>query len=62
MISRHGFEFLEIRPAPQGRGRGIVDVAQAGLGVVNRLGWNLLGRKWPLLTSHIIVLRKASKC
>ena len=62
LISRHGFELLEIRPAPQGRERGVVGVAQAGLEVMNRLGWNLLGRKWPLLTSHIFILRKDSKC
>ncbi len=58
LAGRHGFELLEIRPAPQGRVAGWLGVVQAGLGLVNRLGWAVAGRRWPLLTAHIFVFRK----
>ena len=58
LMSRHGFALLEIRPAPQGRMRGTMGVAQVGLEMVNRLGWSLVGQRWPLVTAHIFVLKK----
>ena len=58
LASRNGFELLEIRPAPQGRVSGLIGLAQICLELVNRVGWYLAGRRWPLLIAHIFVLRK----
>jgi hypothetical protein len=58
LVSRHGFDLLEIRPAPQGRARGLTGLAQRCLELVSRFGWHLMGERWPLLTAHIFVLRK----
>lgn len=58
LASRNGFELLEIRPAPQGRERGLTRFAQLGLESVNWVGWRLFGGQWPLLTAHTFVFRK----
>lgn len=58
LISRYGFRLLEIRPSPQGRLGGILGLAQRALESVNRIGWALLGRRWPLVTTHIFVFEK----
>lgn len=58
LAQRHGFTSLEVRPAPQGRAGGVTGVVQWGLGLVNRVGWPLCGRRWPLLPAHTFVLRK----
>lgn len=59
LASRNGFDLLEIRPAPQGRVNGLMGIAQACLQSANRVGWRLAGGRWPLLTAHIFVFRKA---
>ena len=58
LMSKNGFELLEIRPAPQGRMKSLMQVAQIGLEMVNRVGWRLFGKQWPFLTAHIFVFRK----
>jgi hypothetical protein len=58
LMAKHGFELLDIRPAPQGRMQGLMGLAQIALGTVNRLGWKLMGRAWPLLIAHTFVFRK----
>lgn len=58
LASRNGFEMLEIRPAPQGREKGLIGIAQVCLESVNRVGWRLLDSRWPLLIAHTFVLRK----
>jgi SAM-dependent methyltransferase len=60
LISRYGFRLLEIRPAPQGRFGGMVGLVQRALELVNKLGWALLGTRWPLVTTHIFVFEKAA--
>lgn len=57
-ISRHGFRLLEIRPAPLGRLGGILGLIQISLEWVNKVGWALLGKRWPLVTTHIFVFQK----
>ncbi len=58
LAEEHGFELIEVRPAPQGREPGIAGLVQRALEAVNRAGWSLTGRRWPLVTSHIFVFRK----
>lgn len=58
LARRNGFELLEIRPAPQGRQGGLAGLAQLGLEMLNRFGWRLVGRQWPLMIAHLFVLRK----
>jgi SAM-dependent methyltransferase len=53
-----GFIVDGIYPAPQGRLSGILGIIQFILEKVNIVGWNLFGINWPLVTSHIFVLRK----
>jgi SAM-dependent methyltransferase len=57
-ISRHGFRLLEIRPAPQGRLGGLLGLVQISLELVNKIGWRVFRRHWPLLTTHIFVFQK----
>lgn len=58
LAARHGFDLLEIRPAPQGAAPGFTGVAQRMLQAVNWLGWPLLGVRWPLVIGHIFVFQK----
>jgi len=58
LAPRHGFELIEVRPAPQGRERGLIGLSQLCLETLNKAGWRVAGQRWPLLTSHIFVLRK----
>lgn len=60
LVSRYGFRLLEIRPAPQGRLGGMLGLIQRALELVNRAGWTLLGRRWPLVTTHIFVFEKVA--
>jgi SAM-dependent methyltransferase len=57
-ISRFGFRLLEVRPAPQGRLGGFLGFVQVTLEQINKIGWILLGKRWPLLTTHIFVFQK----
>jgi SAM-dependent methyltransferase len=58
LAGRHGFSLLDVRPAPQGRVKGLTGIVQRLLGMVNRVGWRMLGLRWPLLTAHTFVFRK----
>lgn len=58
LMAKHGFELLDIRPAPQGRVPGAMGFAQRVLETINRVGWKLMDRNWPLLTAHTFVFRK----
>jgi SAM-dependent methyltransferase len=58
LMAKHGFALLDIRPAPQGRVRGLMGLAQITLENINRVGWRMMGRSWPLLTAHTFVFRK----
>jgi len=58
LMAKHGFALLDIRPAPQGRARGLMGLAQVTLENINRVGWRMMGRSWPLLTAHTFVFRK----
>jgi SAM-dependent methyltransferase len=58
LMSRHGFELIEIRPAPQGRWGGLMTVLQRFLESINRVGWAFFKRRWPLVIAHIFVFRK----
>jgi SAM-dependent methyltransferase len=61
IISRHGFRLLGIRPAPQGRLGGWLGLVQRSLEVVNKIGWSLLGTRWPLVTTHIFIFQKVPR-
>jgi len=58
LMAKHGFELVDIRPAPQGRTPGLIGLAQVAVETINRFGWRLMGRSWPLLTAHTFVFRK----
>ena len=58
MAHKNGFQLIEIRPVPQGRVGGLVGSVQICLEKVNRIGWSLMGLRWPLITTHTFVLRK----
>ena len=59
LLSRHGFELVDIRPMPQGRAQGMVGWAQRGVEYINRVGWPVFGIRWPLVIGHIFVFRKS---
>jgi cyclopropane fatty-acyl-phospholipid synthase-like methyltransferase len=58
IAEQNGFRLIEVRPASQGRAGGLIGFTQRFLEVVNRVGWLMLGNNWPLITTHIFVLRK----
>lgn len=60
LLRRHGFEPVEVRRGPHARGHGLGGIAQRALETVNRVGWNVLGTRWPLVISHIFVFRRLS--
>ena len=58
IAEQHGFQVVDIRPASQGRLGGLIGFVQRCLGLSNRIGWFVFGRHWPLVTTHVFVLRK----
>lgn len=58
LFDRHGFELLEIRPAPLQRESGFTGFLQRSLSLVNNLAHPLFGNAWPLWVGHIFVFRK----
>ena len=58
LAARSGFQIVEVRPASQGKAGGWFGTAQRLLGAVNQIGARIVGPQWPLVTSHIFVLRK----
>lgn len=58
LAQRHGFEMIAVHPASQGRAGGILGLIQKTLEITNRLGVRLLGLRWPLVTTHVFVMRK----
>jgi len=58
MAEQGGFQLVEILPASQGVVGGYIGFVQKCLQKVNRLGWYVVGLRWPLITSHVFVLKK----
>ena len=58
LAHQNGFGLIEIRPASQGRAAGFFGFTQRCLGVINRFGWFMMQHRWPLITTHVFVLRK----
>lgn len=58
LARRHGFELVDVHPAPQCHESGLVGIVQRSLELVNRVGWAWMGRRWPLVIVHIFVFRK----
>lgn len=58
LAEQNGFRLVEIRPASQGVVGGLIGFTQRCLGIVNRIGWHMAGLRWPLITTHVFVLRK----
>jgi len=58
LLTRHGFELVEIRPMPQRRTSGITGWVQPGLECVNKVAWPVFGIRWPLVIGHLFVFRK----
>jgi len=58
VAEQEGFQLVEIRPASQGVTGGLIGLAQKCLQAVNHIGWKLAGLRWPLITTHVFVLRK----
>lgn len=54
LAGRHGFDIVDLRPGPVQAG----NPANETLHHLNRLGWPLLGERWPLCPCHLFVLRK----
>jgi hypothetical protein len=42
-MAQYGFELLDVRPAPQGRMRGVIVLAHRVLETINRIGWAVDG-------------------
>ncbi len=59
IFAKNGFTVVDVRRAPQGRFGGMIGFLQAVLNLANDVGWPLFGTRWPLVTSHIFVCRKA---
>ena len=55
-----GFSLIDIRPASQGNVGGPTGLLQQALGAVNRVGYRVLGNRWPLVTAHVFVLKKVA--
>jgi SAM-dependent methyltransferase len=58
LASDTGFKLTDIRPASQGNVGGPTGIIQQALGFVNRAGFRIMGNHWPLITSHVFVLKK----
>ena len=58
LMAKHGFDLLDVRPAPQGRAGGAMGLAQITLEIINRVGWKMMSHSWPLVTAHTFVFRK----
>lgn len=61
LMERHGFAFAGVSLGPQARGTGLTGLLQRSLGLVNRMGWPLLGARWPLAISHIFAFEKVGR-
>ena len=61
LAAETGFTVEDIQPAPQGRLGGTLGLMQVTLEAINRPGWKLLGERWPLVTSHVFLLRKEKR-
>jgi len=61
VAERNGFEIVDVRRASQGRLGGLAGFLQRGLEWVNGAGVRLFGLRFPLITSHVFVLRKTSE-
>lgn len=61
LVERHGFQWVDTRPAPQHREPGLNGVLQRMLEAVNRVGWAFAGTRWPLVPGHIFVFRKTQE-
>lgn len=58
LAEKYGFECIDLRPSLQGRRPGMMGLIQIALETVNRIGWACCGARWPLVTTHVFVLRK----
>ena len=54
---RNGLSVELVRPAPSGRDGGLRSVLQRAADVVARGGHGIFGERWPLVLSHVFVLR-----
>jgi len=60
LAEKHGFEILEIRPAPIQQEGGFTGLIQRVLSLVNSVGVACFGINWPLVVGHIFVFKKRS--
>jgi hypothetical protein len=58
IAERQGFEVVDIRPASQGNLGGLFGFVQKCLQLINIMGFKIVGLNWPLITSHVFVLKK----
>lgn len=58
LMNRHGFELVSITPALQSRANDFSRYIQIILENINKLGWAIVGRHWPLVIAHVFVFRK----
>lgn len=53
-----GFELLDVRYVRSSREPGLLSLVQIALEKINRVGWALMNRRWPLQIAHLFVVRK----
>lgn len=58
LMHRHGFELVSIAPALQSRANNVTRYLQIVLERINKMGWFLMGQRWPLVIAHVFVFRK----
>lgn len=58
LMNRHGFELVSIMPALQSRANDFSRYLQIVLERINKVGWFLIGSRWPLVIAHVFVFRK----
>ena len=58
LFERHGLDWKDAAIAPQQREGGLTGVCQETLERTNILGGSLMGVKWPLANSHVVVFMK----
>lgn len=58
LVNRYGFELISITPALQSRANDFSRYLQIVLERINKLGFFLIGPRWPLIIAHVFVFRK----
>lgn len=57
LLTRNGFEQVDVRPAPSGAGEGLLGLAQRTATTVANAGFAAFGTRWPIVLNHLFTYR-----